>query len=168
MELLTNVYDMMKTGSFDFSESNVMKLALGICQGLKAAHDINVIHRDIKPANFFVSASGEYKLGDFNIAKQTSSTRSFAGTDGYIAPEVYRAKTDAFSSYTKQADIYSLGICLYQIMNNGLFPLENDKCSVDDAIDMRMQNHPFDAPVNASPAFASVIMKACAFDTMHR
>ncbi|MBD5159596.1 MAG: protein kinase [Ruminococcus sp.] len=92
MEHLSSIYNLMKNGRFDYSEQNVKKLLLNIGQGLKSAHDINVIHRDIKPDNLFVSEKGIYKLGDFNISKRADNTRSFAWNLLYMSPEVYVQK----------------------------------------------------------------------------
>ncbi len=92
---------------------------------------------------------------------------TFAGTEGYLAPEIYRAKLNVRESYTKQADIYSFGICLYQLMNNLCFPFETDGISPE-AFQRRMQGEAFDPPVNASPAFARIIMKACSFEMADR
>lgn len=163
MELLQNVYDIMNSQQLNTDEANIIRLAKEIGNGLKAAHDIGVIHRDVKPSNFFISENRTYKLGDFNIAKQTSYTRSFAGTEGYIAPEVYMAKSGNASAYSAQADIYSLGICLYQFMNNGLFPFENTVLT-EEAIDRRMRGEELPPPSNASDSFSKIILKACAYE----
>lgn len=162
MELLTCIYDKIKNRQMDFSEKNIIKMARDIARGIKAAHDIGVIHRDIKPSNFFVSDHGTYKLGDFNVSKKTNFARTFAGTDGYLAPEIYAAKADAYSSYTNQADIYSFGICLYQFMNDLYFPFEKEY-DTDTAFDMRMKGVPLPPPSRASQAFAKIILKACEF-----
>lgn len=168
MEYLECLQTQVKEGRFDRSESNVLKLAYEIGSGIKAAHDIGVIHRDVKPANFFVSAEdGTYKLGDFNISKTSASARSFAGTEGYIAPEIYRAKRSVENVYTKQADIYSFGICLYQLMNDYCFPFE-DNCLADEAIDRRMSGEPLPVPKNASQEFGRIILKACAYELNDR
>ena len=168
MELLQNVFDLMGNNKFNYSESNVRKLAVEIGQGLRAAHTHGIIHRDIKPDNMFVSKSGIYKLGDFNISKKAVSTRTYAGTQYYMAPEIYRAKANVDSSYTTQADIYSFGLCLYQMMNDGQLPFE-DTLDPDTAYDKRMTERvTFPRPHNASPDFARIILKACAFDANAR
>ncbi|MDE6677651.1 MAG: serine/threonine-protein kinase [Ruminococcus sp.] len=167
MEYLSSVYNLMRNGQFDYSEQNVRKLALNIGQGLKAAHDINVIHRDIKPDNLFVSEKGIYKLGDFNISKRADNTRSFAGSQLYMAPEVYRSKSNSDNSYTKQADIYSFGLCLYQMMNDGILPFEENLYS-EEAFQKRMNGIPIPPPKNASAEFGRIILKACAFDINER
>ncbi|MBQ9899087.1 MAG: serine/threonine protein kinase [Ruminococcus sp.] len=165
MEYLDCLTDLLKAKKFDVTEQNIAALAHDIGSGIKAAHDIGVIHRDVKPANFFVNAKGVYKLGDFNISKQTVSCDTFAGTNSYIAPEVRFAKSG--DSYTCQADIYSLGICLYQLMNGLYLPFE-DTMPLKEAIDRRMSGEALPAPKNASPEFARVILKACAFSTEER
>ncbi len=167
MEYLQNIYDQMLSHNFNYNENNIQKLALDIAHALEEAHNIGIIHRDVKPSNFFVSRDGVYKLGDFNIAKQAATARSFAGTEGYIAPEVYRAKINSDDSYSTQADIYSFGICLYQMLNGGLFPFE-DQCLTEEAIDRRMSGEILLSPKNASIGFARIILKACAYDPNER
>ena len=167
MEYLTSVQKLMKAHKFDISEDNVAKLAVEIGSGIKAAHDFGVIHRDIKPGNFFVNEDGTYKLGDFNISKRSVSTRSFAGTEGYIAPEIYRAKYRSDMPYTKQADIYSFGIALYCMMNDYRFPF-GENCLPEEAIERRMNGERFQPPKNASKAFGDIIMKACAYGLNER
>lgn len=169
MELLQNVYELMRDGKFSYSESNVRKLASEIGQGLKAAHSIGIIHRDIKPDNMFINGAGVYKLGDFNISKKAVSTRTYAGTQYYMAPEIYRARTTVDASYTTQADIYSFGLCLYQMTNKGQLPFE-DKLNPDAAYDKRMSDEraSFPPPCDASSDFARIILKACSFNPNER
>lgn len=167
MELLDCLTTLIKERRFDFSEASIVQLAKDIGNGIAAAHAIGIIHRDIKPSNFFRSHDGIYKLGDFNISKESDTAMTFAGTEGYLAPEIYRAKLNVRESYTKQADIYSFGICLYQLMNNLCFPFETDGISPE-AFQRRMKGEAFEPPVNASPAFARIIMKACSFQVADR
>lgn len=167
MELLESVSKLIKDKKMDFSEANIIKLAKQIGQGIKAAHDIGAIHRDIKPDNFFLSDDGIYKLGDFNVSKQSNIASTFAGTYGYLAPEIYYAKSELNSRYTKQADIYSFGICLYQLINELRFPFE-ENLFVEDAINKRMSGESFSKPKSASNEFGGIILKACAFDTNDR
>lgn len=167
MEYLTPISKLIHSKSFDFSEKNILKFATHIGQGIKAAHRKEIIHRDIKLDNFFVNEYDVYKLGDFNISKKTDFARTFAGTPGYLAPEIYRAKSDIDAVYTSQADIYSFGICLYQLMNNLLLPFE-DELDTEAAIDKRMEGVVLPPPANASAEFARIILKACEFDTQNR
>ncbi len=167
MELLTCLSDVIRSGKMDFSERHIIELAKQIGRGIKAAHDIKVIHRDIKLDNFFISDDGIYKLGDFNVAKQSDRANTFAGTFGYLAPEIYRAKAGTISGYTRQADIYSFGICLYQLMNDLCFPLEKHMPQ-EEAFDRRMRGERLVKPEHASSGFTRIILKACAYDTKER
>ncbi len=164
MEYLDCLQKLMRSRQLDLSEENIQKFARQISKAIQAAHSQDIIHRDIKPANFFVGPDGTFKLGDFNISKKSFSARSFAGTEGYIAPEIYRAKIGVETEYTKQADIYSFGICLYQLMNNYYFPFEEISDSTEEAIDRRMRGEPLPMPRNGSPDFAGIILHACEFD----
>ncbi|MDE5620244.1 MAG: protein kinase [Ruminococcus sp.] len=166
MELLENVHMLIIHKQFDLSENNVLKLAREIGNGIKSAHSMNVLHRDIKPENLFVSQNGVYKLGDFNISKRATSARSVAGTPQYMSPEIDSASTN-INGYTAQADIYSFGICLYQMMNDYLLPFEENFFD-DDAINKRRSGVPLPPPKNASPEFSYIILKACAFNQQQR
>ena len=89
------------------------------CKALKFAHDREVIHRDIKPANILISRDGEVKLADFGIAtsredEESGITRdgTILGTPAYLAPE----QIDDPRSVDRRADIYSLGVVLYEMV----------------------------------------------------
>lgn len=166
MELLENVHRLIIHKQFDLSENNVLKLAREIGNGIKSAHSMNVLHRDIKPENLFVSKNVVYKLGDFNISKRATSAWTVAGTPQYMAPEIDNTSTNT-NGYTAQADIYSFGICLYQMMNDYLLPFE-ENCFGDDAISKRRSGAPLPPPKNASPEFSRIILKACAFNPQQR
>lgn len=171
MEYLSCLTDIIKSrGSAWLTEATVRKLAADIATGIKAAHDMGIIHRDLKPSNFFLDENtGTFKLGDFNISKETRFSRTFAGTNGYLAPEVYMAKSGAVQYYTALADIYSFGICLYVLMNDLYMPFEREYgLSLEQAVAHRMDNLPMLPPKNASPRFAAIILKACSFRKENR
>jgi eukaryotic-like serine/threonine-protein kinase len=90
-----------------------------VCKALKFAHDRQVIHRDIKPANILISRLGEVKLADFGIAtsrdeEEDGITRdgTILGTPAYLAPE----QIDDPRTVDHRADIYSLGVVLYEMV----------------------------------------------------
>ena len=89
------------------------------CQALKHAHLKNVIHRDIKPANILISKRGEIKLADFGIASDAEAREEgmtmsgvSLGTPAYMSPEQFEDS----ASVDERADIYSLGIMLYEML----------------------------------------------------
>ena len=165
MEYLDCLSDLLKKRQYTLNEKNILRLACDIGRGIKAAHDLGIIHRDLKPGNFFIDSKGVYKLGDFNISKQTDISKDIAGTKGYLAPEVFNARSGA--GYTRQADIYSFGICLYQLMNDLYMPFE-DRMPMKAAVDKRMNGEALPPPKRASSGFSRIILRACAYSTEER
>ncbi len=91
-----------------------VQVARQICAGLGAAHDQGVLHRDLKPANVMVDGQGRAIITDFGIAAlvpRPGERTVFAGTPGYIAPEVL-----AGDPPSRRSDIYSLGLVLYEMV----------------------------------------------------
>jgi serine/threonine-protein kinase len=102
------------------SPAEIVKLGLHISRALELCARNNVIHRDVKAENIFISPRGEYKLGDFGIARQIERTMgglSKKGSYTTMAPEVFRGKP-----YGANVDIYGLGIVMYTILNRNRVP----------------------------------------------
>lgn len=165
MELLTPLIRYLSDKSLQ--ETDVLKLGIDICGALELCSQRGIIHRDIKPENIFISDLGYFKLGDFGIGKQlekTVSAQTRKGTVNYMAPEVNNG-----GSYDSRADMYSLGLVLYKLMNNNRMPfIDAYKQLVPyrekiDANMRRLSGEPLPDPVNAGKAFTSVIQKACAY-----
>lgn len=164
MEYLTSFMDYC-TGK-ELTEKEVIKLGCDLAMALIYCRKLNIIHRDVKPENIFVSRFGDFKLGDFGIAREqahTMSNMSKKGTYSYMAPEIYKGE-----KYDSSIDIYSLGIVLYKLMNQNRLPfLSLDKQLItyrdkETALARRMAGEKMPAPVNASAAFSHIILKACA------
>jgi tRNA A-37 threonylcarbamoyl transferase component Bud32 len=86
-----------------------------VCKGLSYAHSNNIVHCDLKPGNIMISDSGVAKVMDFGVAKKLTDgegggTRTVAGTPAYMSPEQQKG------FMTKQSDIYSLAVCLYEAL----------------------------------------------------
>lgn len=166
MEYLTSFMDYC-TGK-ELTEKAVIKLGCDLAMALIYCRKLNIIHRDVKPENIFVSRFGDFKLGDFGIAREqahTMSNMSKKGTYSYMAPEIYKGE-----KYDSSIDIYSLGIVLYKLMNQNRLPfLSLDKQLItyrdkETALARRMAGEKMPAPVNASAAFSHIILKACAYE----
>ncbi len=166
MELLTpmNEYFRMNTPR----QSDVIKIGIDICKALEVCQKYNIIHRDIKPSNIFVSENGDFKLGDFGVARtleKTSSGLSKKGTYTYMAPEVYKGE-----KYNSNVDIYSLGILMYKLLNNNMEPFRMDKTYSDGekALAMRMSGEEIPTPSNAEGRLAEIVLKACRYNPKER
>ena len=166
MEYLTSFMDYC-TGK-ELTEKEVIKLGCDLAMALIYCRKLNIIHRDVKPENIFVSRFGDFKLGDFGIAREqahTMSNMSKKGTYSYMAPEIYKGE-----KYDSSIDIYSLGIVLYKLMHQNRLPfLSLDKQLItyrdkETALARRMAGEKMPVPVNASAAFSHIILKACAYE----
>ena len=168
MELLKPLKHVL---SADYQEMAVLKLGLSLCNGLLACQEHHIVHRDIKPENILVSDRGEFKLGDFGIAKvsEKTATGTMTGTMGYMAPEVANRW-----HYGAQADIYSLGMVLYWMMNRRTLPFLPFPPTIptaaqrQEAANRRFAGESFPPPINGSRELKAVVMKACAFSTDKR
>lgn len=169
MELLTPLVDYVQRHTLSYDET--IKLGIDMCKALEACRHCNIIHRDIKPENIFISALGDFKLGDFGIAKTVEKTMgglSKKGTYTYMAPEVYKG-----DAYGPSVDIYSLGIVLYRYLNDNRTPfLSRDTVPTykekEKAITRRIGGEDIPAPANADEDLAKVILKACAYKPADR
>ena len=170
MEYLTSFLDYC--AEKQLQEKEVIQMGLDLSKALGYCRKLHIIHRDVKPENIFVSRFGDFKLGDFGIARElerTMSGFSKKGTYSYMAPEMYKGE-----KYDSRVDIYSLGIVLYKLMNHNRLPFMNlekqfityrDK---ENALNKRMSGEQMDPPAEAGKLFGQIILKACAFDPDER
>ncbi|MDR3402029.1 MAG: serine/threonine-protein kinase [Chthoniobacter sp.] len=116
-----NLRQAMKAGRF--TPEQALAVVPPVCEALQFAHEHGIVHRDIKPENLLLDKEGRVKIADFGIAKmlnQDGSDTGFAesqpaGTPQYMAPEQKEhQRTD------HRADIYSLGVVLYEMLTGEL------------------------------------------------
>lgn len=131
-----NLRDLLRDGRLTPRE--VLELVPQICEGLQAAHRVGVIHRDIKPENILVDADGHVRIADFGLAKMsegeltglglTRTSQTF-GTLHYMAPEQVRGA----GGVDHRADLYSLGVVLYEMLTGelpiGRFPAPSERAA---------------------------------------
>ena len=151
---------------------DIIRLGIDICKALELCQRYNIIHRDIKPENIFISDNGDYKLGDFGIARtieRTTSGLSKKGTYSYMAPEVYIGKKYGFS-----VDTYSLGLVLYRMLNKNrgpFLPQSPEAITYDNreqALARRVSGEPLPRPFYGEGRLGEIVLKACAFDPKDR
>ena len=167
MELLTPLVKHFTAGA---PEQEVIRLGRDICSALVLCKQMKIVHRDIKPQNIFVSRTGQYKLGDFGIAKTAERTTGGTkiGTYKYMAPEVYHNRP-----YGSGADIYSLGLVLYWLLNDRRTPFQPTDhiptaSEEETARHRRLAGEAIPAPVHGSPELKAIVLKACAYDPKER
>jgi serine/threonine protein kinase len=136
--------------AYYFSAQEVMFLFIQIAMAVHKCHDLSILHRDIKSANILMRTNGLVKLGDFGLSRRyekhqqpatqddgdaapaaaappldvssaTSIAQTFCGTPYYLAPELWRGHR-----YGKAADIWSLGIVLYEMITLGRRPFTGE------------------------------------------
>jgi serine/threonine protein kinase/WD40 repeat protein len=93
----------------------IAHLGLQVAEALHYAHGQGVLHRDVKPSNLLLDAGGNVWVTDFGLAKAADSdnltgTGDLIGTLRYMAPERFRGRAD------ERADVYSLGVSLYELL----------------------------------------------------
>jgi HEAT repeat protein/tRNA A-37 threonylcarbamoyl transferase component Bud32 len=99
-----------------------LKRAVGfgidICTGMTVAHQVGIVHRDLKPANLLINQDGLLKIVDFGVAAaqregdtQLTKTGYVIGSPKYMAPEQILGK-----KVDERADIYALGVILYEMV----------------------------------------------------
>ena len=110
---LRSFIDEHKKENKPISETIIRKIISGLCHGIKAIHNNNMIHRDLKPENIFISDNYEIKIGDFGLSKilnETNYAQTKVGTYVYMAPEIYNGE-----KYTNKVDIWALGCIIYEL-----------------------------------------------------
>ena len=169
MELLEPLEDYLKR--INATEWDVLKMWYSICQALVVCHGNNIIHRDIKIDNILVSREGYYKLVDFGISKHIGAdlARTLAGAYPYMAPEIPRLEP-----YDGQADIYSLGMVVYRLLNAGRIPFLPPYPNVftqeqrERAIEMRIKGKQIPRIPGLRPELMNVLAKCLEYNPNKR
>lgn len=94
-------------------ERDVLRLALGVADGLAALHDAGLSHGNVSPANIVLHADGSAQLSDIGLlgSLRRDARGRMIGTPLYMAPELIQGRVD-----TPRSDIYSLGVTLYSLL----------------------------------------------------
>ncbi len=138
----TNLRELERSGQLQPQQA--LAIVPQICEALQSAHDQGVVHRDIKPENILIDKQGRVKIADFGLAKMVGAVPEAAtltgawqvmGTPHYMAPEQMQGS----HSVDHRADIYSLGVVIYEMLTGelpvGRFPLPSQRVQVDVRLD---------------------------------
>lgn len=169
MELLESLPGFFKK---DRAVRDVITLGCDICDALTLCAKYKIVHRDIKPDNIFVNENGDFKLGDFGVARQmehTQTNMSRKGTPFFMAPEVYTGReADA------RADQYSLGLVMHRLLNAQQIPFAPafDRILThqerEEALLQRLRGEALPPPLQGSEKLKQIILKASNYQPKKR
>ena len=128
----------------ELTPEHALAIVPHLCEALQYAHDQSVVHRDVKPENILISVDGAVKIADFGLSRLLGSdhqqhtltaTHQVMGTPRYMAPE----QLEATHNVDHRADIYSLGVVIYEMLTGelpiGRFPAPSKKVAIDVRLD---------------------------------
>lgn len=144
-----------------FTEKKCAEYFMKLAKALEHCHSQGIIHRDIKPENIMFDNHGEVKFIDFGLATvrhKAKSDMDIAGTPYYIAPEVLTY------SYGKECDIWSLGICIYQLLT-GKMPFNAGN---QEKLFAKIKSGKFDMPPSFSNDLQDLLKKMIEVDPKKR
>ena len=143
------------TGKAALTHLEAVNLGLDLCAALTACRRTGHLYVDLKPSNIFIASDREFLIGDLGFMSMDSLKYAALPSkyrSAYTAPEM----NDALSVISDTADIYALGLIMYQVYNDGQLPAPVGEDGV------------MAAPANADYEMAEIIMKACASDPAAR
>lgn len=151
------------------AEHIALDIVAQVADGMRQAHDAQLVHGDIKPSNLMLEPSGTVRIMDFGLARRIDllATASLAGdlTEGtvaYLAPELLRG-----ARHSKQSDIYALGVVLYEMINGATpFPHLRGLSLATAQLQSSAAQWPF-AP-GVTPAVAALVCAMTARDLERR
>ena len=157
------------------TEDLVRRIGIHLCLALEECERLSIMHRDIKPSNILTDREGNFLLADFGQARvleKSAGSLSVQGTDSYIAPEVNNRFSHG-QRYDHRADLYSLGIVLYEFLNHRRLPLMDPGGTAENLRDYRREKNlaiagrldgaPLPPPCEASEKMAAILLKACSY-----
>ena len=144
-------------GSTRPDDNEIVEFGLQISEILDKLEHNNILHGNLKPDNVFINAEGSLLLGGF------TAFDSNAGDLSYTAPEMAQGGQPDYTT-----DIYSLGLMMYAMANDGKLPFEEEGVSRSSAAEKRLSKAPVTAPAHGNEKLKSVIVIACQPDNKNR
>ena len=150
--------DKIKTESL--SRDEIINIAIAVLQGIKSAHNHNIIHRDIKTENIMITDSGTVKIMDFGLARNLENrnitkVNTTLGTIAYMSPEQIEG-----SKVDQRSDIFSFGIVLYEMITGQLpFMGEHEASTLYSIVNEPIPNI-LELEPDIEPGLAAIVEKA--------
>ncbi|KAL7721174.1 Membrane-associated tyrosine-and threonine-specific CDC2-inhibitory kinase [Entamoeba marina] len=137
------VMDLYRCSVWDFmvrksmTEDEIIYVSWAVLHALKTLNRLGFVHLDVKPENMFIARDGKVKLGDFNTSCQIGVVRDIdeMGESSYLAPEVLQGIV------TPQADIFSLGISMFEMSSQKKFPIYDSTFDIKDEHSLKLIGH---------------------------
>jgi serine/threonine protein kinase len=162
-----DLYEAIRVNRGPLETEHVRDFMLQLVDAVEFMHSNGLYHRDIKPENIFLTQDGSMKLGDFGLATRSPwCQEACVGSDRYMAPEQYDPPPTGYSP--AKADIWSIGICLLNILfarNPFVTPTESDVIFADYVRDRQSL---FDVFPNMSQDTFEILRNALALDPEKR
>jgi len=119
----SNLREVLRKREKPLTLDEVSSILEPVCSALNYAHQNKVYHCDVKPGNILLHTDGRVLLTDFGVAR-LASDKTGGGTPQYMAPELLAGKP-----VNAKSDVYSMGICLYEMLSGGKVPFSGDSPS---------------------------------------
>ncbi len=158
------------TGEKPLELKRALQFGIDICTGMAVAHQAGIVHRDLKPANVLINHEGLLKIVDFGVAaaqreSETQLTRTgyVIGSPKYMAPEQILGKR-----VDERADIYALGVILYEMLTGTPPYSRGDHMSVMYQHVQGKARAPQELNSSLPPGLSEVVMRAMSVDKAKR
>jgi len=168
MEYLTggSLHAILHNDDVEIEMEHVRRFALDTCKGMTYLHSQNIIHRDLKPHNLLVADDWSIKVSDFGLSRTLSDaamtqTLTACGTPSWAAPEVLKEQR-----YSLKADVYSFGICLWEMCTRDK-PYQN-MTTPQVVIAVAIEGKRLTIPENIPTEMGYIISKCWQIDTKNR